>query len=84
MKLLEYMKKERYTARHLADAVGISKQHAYQVSRGQVFASRELAEKIQKWAKNKVKAESLIKPKVCQTCGRPFPKEKLLGEIIQT
>lgn len=77
MNLKEYMIKERYSARHLGDAIGISKQHAYQISRGQVYASEKVAEQIQKWTKNKVKAHTLMKPKVCHECGRPYPKKKV-------
>ena len=83
MKLIDYMKQERYTSRHLSEAMQISIQHAYQISRAQVFASKELAERIQAWTKNKVKAQSLMRPKVCKECGRPYQKEKLIGEIVQ-
>jgi transcriptional regulator with XRE-family HTH domain len=79
MKLKEFLVKERYNSVHLSKACGVSKQHIAAILRGEMWPSKKLAEKIEKFTKGAVKAQDIVKvkeKKICPTCKRPIPRQK--------
>ena len=79
MRLKEFLQKERYTSRHVAEYAGVSPVHIATIVRGEGFASKTLAEKIERFTKGNVKASTLTRKrekKICPTCKRPIPRKQ--------
>jgi DNA-binding XRE family transcriptional regulator len=62
MKLKKYRTMHKLSVADVADSLGVSRQHIYEIERGSAFPSRSLALKIEAYTKGYVTAMDLLFP----------------------
>ncbi len=60
MKFNQYRKENKISVRQASEELGVSRQHIYDIDKGQTYPSRKLAVKIENWSGGLVKKEEML------------------------
>ena len=60
MNFKEYLAENNISVRRASEELGVSRQHIYDIEKGQTYPSRKLARKIEDWSGGIIKKEGLL------------------------